>query len=296
MENFRIGFIGLGAMGQPIVGRLLQGGYAVQVTDLSAELVASAKAAGATVAADSKALGVGKNLVFMSVSNATITEQIVSEPGGLLDSMDEGGIIVDLGTTPRNKCRELAAAAVARGKQFLDMPLSGSTPWALEGALAVMVGGDEDAFKRILPVLETFGDKIHYLGESGSGQLLKLCHQLAFMATLTGLSEAIAFGERNGQSAETVLKVLGDCVSPRHVIDFLLPMAEGSRFDQGDGSLKIFHKDLAAVLDSAEDTGITLALTERIYDYFDQAMTGGRESTSSFGVVQLARDEFYKNR
>ena len=295
MDNFNIGFIGLGAMGQPIVGRLLQGGYAVQVADLSADLVETAKAAGATVAADSKLLGAGKNLVFISVSNAKITEQVICESGGLLDSMDDGGIIVDLGTTPRPKCRELAAAAAAKGKQFLDVPLSGSTPWALEGALAVMVGGDETAFDDILPVLETFGDKIHYLGESGSGQLLKLCHQLAFMATLTGLSEAIAFGERNGQSAETVLKVLGDCVSPRHVIDFMLPMAESGRFDQGGGTLKIFHKDLAAVLDSAADTGISLPLTETIYDYFEQAMTGGRESTSSFGVVQLARDEFYKN-
>lgn len=295
MEVLNIGFIGLGVMGQPIVGRLLQAGYAVEVSDLSADAVATAVAAGATATSDSSPVGTGKDLVFISVTNAAITEQLVCDPGGLLDTMDEGGIIVDLGTTPRPKCRQLAAAAAAKGKQFLDVPLSGSTPWALEGTLAVMVGGDEAAYNRILPALETFGDKIHYLGGSGSGQLLKLCHQLAFMATLTGLSEAIALGERNGQSAETVLSVLGDCVSPRHVIDFLLPMAKSGSFDQGDGSLKIFHKDLTAVLDSAVDADITLPLTEKIRDYFDQAMIGGRESTSSFGVVQLARDEFYKN-
>ncbi len=296
MADFNIGFVGLGAMGQPIVGRLLQAGFAVEVADLSADLVALAQAAGATAAADSKALGAGKNLVFVSVSNASITEQVICEPGGLLDSMDDGAIVVDLGTTARGKCRDLADAAAAKGKIFLDVPLSGSTPWAQAGTLAVMVGGSEQAFQRILPVLESFGDKIHYLGESGSGQLLKLCHQLAFMATLTGLSEAIAFGERNGQSAETVLTILGDCMSPRHVVDFMLPMARSGSFDQHDGTLKLFRKDLAAVLDGAADSGINLPLTETIFDYFGQAMDGGREDTSSFGIVQLARDEFYKNR
>lgn len=294
MSVFNIGFIGLGAMGQPIVGRMLQAGFAVQVTDLSAELVAAAVAEGATSAGDSKALGEGKNLVFVSVSNASITEQVICEQGGLLDSMDDGGIIVDLGTTPSPKCRQLAAAASTRGKRFLDIPLSGSTPWATSGTLAAMVGGDQQAFEQIKPVLESFSNKIHYLGESGNGQLLKLCHQLAFMATLTGLSEAIAFGEKNGQSAETVLEVIGDCVSPRHVIDFMLPLAKADKFDQGGGTLKIGRKDLAAVLDSAEVAGINLPLTETILGYFDQALNGGRESTDLFGVVQLARDEVYQ--
>ncbi len=295
MAQFNIGFVGLGAMGQPIVGRLLQAGHPVQVADLSEELVNQAIAAGATAAESSRTVGRGKNLVFVSVSNAAITEQVICEPGGLLDGMEEGGIIVDLGTTPSPKCRQLAEIAQSRGKQFLDVPLSGSTPWAQAGTLAVMVGGDEQAYNRVLPVLQCFGDKIHYLGASGSGQLLKLCHQLAFMATLTGLSEAIALGERNGQSAETVLKVIGDCVSPRHVIDFMLPMAKAGAFDQGDGTLKIFHKDLAAVLASAEEAGINLPLTETIYGYFDHALSGGRETTSSFGVVQLAREEFFNN-
>ncbi|MBL4622218.1 MAG: NAD(P)-dependent oxidoreductase [Immundisolibacteraceae bacterium] len=293
MEVFNIGFIGLGVMGQPIVARLVQAGHAVEVSDLSAEAVANAVAAGATAATNSSTIGAGKNLVFISVTNAAITEQIVCDPGGLLDTMDAGGIIVDLGTTPSPKCRELAQISTSKGKQFLDIPLSGSTPWAVNGTLASMIGGDRQAFDRIKPVIESFSDKINYLGESGSGQLLKLCHQLAFMSTLTGLAEAIALGERSGHSAATVLKTIGDCVSPRHVIDFMLPMAEADAFDQGGGSLAIGHKDLKAVLATAEEAGIRLPLTETVFGYFDKALTGGREKTDMFGVVQLARDEFY---
>jgi len=295
MDSFEIGFVGLGAMGQAIVSRLLKAGYPLTVYDVSKDAIKLAVKSGARRASDLKQLGTSKKLVFISVSHADITEQVICEQQGLLDSMSAGGIIVDLGTMPRGQCQTLAKSAIYKGKVFLDAPISGSTPWAETGRLAMMVGGDESSFKKVLPILNSFADKVHYLGESGEGQLLKLCHQLTFAATLNGIAEAIALAGRSGHQADTVLKVLSDCVAPNHVIDFMLPRAKEQRFDQGQGSLKLVQKDMLAVLQTARESGIKLPLAEVLSSYMTQAMHGGWDESDLFALVDMARDEFYSN-
>ena len=295
MSELRLGFIGLGAMGQAMVNRILAAGFALQVYDRDQTVLLQAQAKGASSAQNIGELGADKDLVLVSVSNADLTEAVICAPDGLLASMRTGGIIVDLGTTPSAQCRKLAARAKQHGKYFLDAPVSGSTPWAELGELSMMVGGNENAFARARPVLASFSNKLHYLGKSGNGQLLKLCHQLTFVATLTGLAEAIAFAERNDLEAETVLRVLSDCVAPRHVIDFMLPLAKHESFDQGQGTLKLGHKDIQAVLQSAEEAGIKLPLAEVLNSYLDQAMSSGREEPDLFALVDMAREESYTN-
>lgn len=291
--TFKIAFVGLGAMGQAIVSRIIQANYAVLVHDLSKQAVDAMLVQGATALEEGVPLGTDKNLVFVSVSHADIMEKLICEEGGLLDSMDDGGIIVDLGTTPISQCRELATLAKEKGKVFLDAPVSGSTPWAEAGSLAMMVGGDEVAYQRVRPILNSFANKIHYLGVNGNGQLVKLCHQLTFVSTITGLSEAIALAERHGLKAKKVLEVLEDCVAPQHVIDFMLPMAENERFDQGRGTLKLGHKDLQAVQKSAQDVSLQLPLAEVLLGYMDKAMNNGWQEADLFALVDMARDEFY---
>ena len=295
MTKLKLGFVGLGAMGQAMVKKIIAAGFALQVYDLNQQALQQAEALGATPAQSLEDLGADKDLVLISVSNADLTEEVICAPGGLLSSMQASGIIVDLGTTPSAQCRELAARAEQHNKYFLDAPVSGSTPWAERGQLAMMVGGNKQAFTRVRPVLESFSDKIHYLGNSGKGQLLKLCHQLTFVATLTGLAEAIALAERNDLNTETVLSILADCVAPNHVIDFMMPLAAHNTFDQGQGTLKLGHKDIKAVLQSAEDSGIKLALAEMLNHYLDQAMTNGHEESDLFALVDMARKESYNN-
>lgn len=291
-----IGFVGLGSMGQAIAVKILQSGYLLDVYDRSNDALKVVVAAGARQASNLQQLADGKDVVFISVSNADMTEEIICESGGLLDSMNAGGVIIDLGTTPYGQCVELAEKALTAGLSFLDAPISGSTPWAEAGTLAMMVGGSKSAYEKVRVVLTTFADKIHYLGDSGNGQLLKLCHQLTFSATLNGLAEAIALAEKYGQNAETVLNVLSDCVAPNHVIDFMLPMAKNKRFDQGRGSLKLVHKDLDAVLHSAKQVNVTLPLAEVLSGYMTQAMEGGWSEADLFALVDMARDEFYSNQ
>lgn len=296
-SEMKLGFIGLGTMGMPILEHLLAAGHEVTVFDISETAMADAKALGAQGVESAAAAAIRAEVVFASVSNQTVLEQLLLEAGGLLDVMDPGSVIVDLGTTAAPKCREFAAAAATREIGFLDAPLSGSGPWAKAGELAVMVGGDEASYERCRPLLELFGgsEKIFYLGESGAGQTAKLCHQLAFMGTLVGLAEAMALGERAGLTKSRVLEVIGACVSPRHVIDFLQPVVESEAFRDTSGGLAIFHKDLKAVLAMAEDVEFSAPLAQTLFGYYEQALQAGRGDLNAFGAIQLAEEEFFKN-
>ena len=296
MSDLKIGFVGLGAMGQAIVKRILGANFSLQVYDLNHEAIQAAEALGATPASNIANLARDKEIIFVSVSTGDLTEQVICAPDGLLSHMNSGGIIIDLGTTSNTQSREIAEQVERNGQHFLDAPISGSTPWADIGELAMMVGGQQEAFMRVRPVMESFSDKIHYLGKSGNGQLLKLCHQLTLVATLTGLAEAITLAERNELSAETVLNVLKDCVAPRHLIDFLMPLAKQGNFDQNQGTLKLVHKDIKAVLQSAEHAGLQLPLAETLHHYLDQAMEGDREESDLFALVEMARKESYNNK
>lgn len=295
MNELKLGFVGLGAMGLAMAKRLNSAGYLLQAYDRSAEALNQAEVLGITVANTLAETGTGQGLVLISVSNADLMEQVITGAGGLLENMPPEGIIVDLGTTPYAQSRELASLARQHNKYFLDAPVSGSTPWAEKGHLAMMVGGDQQAFALARPVLERLSNKIHYLGESGKGQLAKLGHQLTFVATLTGLAEAIALAERHDIDAKTLLTVLNDCVAPGHVLDFMLPLAANNQFDHGQSTLKLGQKDIKAVLQSAENCGIKLALAEMLDTYLDQAMTRGFEKSDLFALIDMARQQIYQN-
>lgn len=292
-----IGCVGLGTMGMPIARHLANAGHDLRVFDLSAQAVATARTFGATAAETVAECVKSAEVVFASVTNQEVLAGLLFEAGGILETMRPGSVIVDLGTTAVPKCREFAAAATQKSIEFLDAPLSGSMPWAQAGRLAVMVGGDRASYERCLPLFRLFGgeDKIFYLGESGAGQAAKLCHQLAFMGTLTGLAEAMALGERAGLTKSRVLEVIGACVSPTHVVEFLRPVVDSEAYRATSGGLAIFHKDLKAVLAMADDLGFSAPLARTLFGYFDQAMRGGRGDLNAFGAIQLAEEEFFKN-
>lgn len=284
----RIGFVGLGTMGTPIVARLVGAGYPVRAFDVHPGALERAVGAGAQAAVSAGDAVRDCAVVFVAVSNQDVLGQVLRAPDGIFARAAPGCVIVDLGTTSPPRSREYANEAATHGLDYLDAPLSGSTPWAQEGRLAVMVGGDAQVYARCLPLLRTFGGNIFHLGPPGSGQAAKLCHQLAFMAVLMGLSEAVAMGERCGIPGARLLEVLDACVSPRHVTEFMAPRLAQEPTGAMPGALGIFKKDLKAVQELArKDAGLELPLASMLLEFFEQAAAAGHQDHDPFRLHEL---------
>ena len=289
-----MGFIGLGAMGLPITAKLCAGGYQVNAFDIVPEALEKAMSLGALGASSSREVAEKSSVVILMTSNEEILSEVLLGDQGVLASMAAGGVVIDMGTSTPARCRELAGIARERHSlEFLDAPVSGSVPWAIEGRLAVLVGGEKSTYERCLPLFRQFGDRILHLGPAGSGQTAKLCHQLAFLSLLVALGEAFALGEEAGLEPGHLADALDACVSPSHIMEFLRPKIKTGEFANTSGGILIGRKDLRAALALADECALQLPLTKMVSSFFAKAVTEGYADYDLFITIQFAREELF---
>lgn len=281
-----IGLIGLGAMGLPIARRILESSLRVHAHDVNAAAMAAAHEYGAIAADDIAAVAANCNLVLVSMSAEKALTEVVDE---LLAHLSAAAIIVDIGTTAVAQTRVLAARAAALGIGYIDAPVSGSVPWAEQGRLTMMVGGAQEDYQRCRPVFETFARQIFYLGGSGSGQIVKLCHQLVFFALTCSLSEGLAMATQEGVARDKVLAAIDASVAPNHVMEFLLPAVAQGNFRGAD--MQIAGKDMAAVLALAKHLEFDAPLATQVSKYFHTFIARNQVDYNLFGLLDLIADE-----
>jgi 3-hydroxyisobutyrate dehydrogenase len=196
--------------------------------------------------------------------------------------MKSGAVFVDHTTASAEVARELGAAALARGLQFIDAPVSGGNLGAINGALTVMCGGDAAAFESIRPVAMAFSKAVTLLGASGAGQLAKMVNQIAIAGLVQGLAEAIAFGEKAGLDMKAVLGVIGKGAAQSWQMDNRGPTMVDDKFDFGF-AVDWMRKDLGIALDEAKRNGARLPITALVDQFYAdvQAQGGNRLDTSS---------------
>lgn len=186
----KIGFIGLGLMGSAMCPHLIdQSGCEVQVFDVQTEAVQQMTRRGAIAAQNSRQIGECCDVIFTMVPKTVHVQAVYAE---LLPSARKGQIFADMSTIDPTTSRELAAAAAAAGARFLDAPVVKSRPAALAGQLGIYVGGDRGAFEQVLPLLRLMGKSVLYLGENGSGLVMKLCHNALVAQIQNGVNETMA--------------------------------------------------------------------------------------------------------
>lgn len=205
----RIAFIGLGNMGGPMALNLLKGGFAVTVFDLSASAVARLTEAGATAADSASAAAQQAEVVITMLPAGKHVEAVYLNEGGVLDHAPAGALLIDCSTIAADAARKVAAAAQARGFTMIDAPVSGGVGGAAAGTLTFIVGGSTEALEQARPVLEKMGKNIFHAGDSGAGQVAKICNNMLLGILMAGTSEALALGVANGLDP----KVLSDIIS-----------------------------------------------------------------------------------
>jgi 2-hydroxy-3-oxopropionate reductase len=205
-----IGFIGLGLMGKPMAHNLLKRGFSLVVHSRSPAPVAELVAAGATRATSPAAVARLSTRIVTMLPDSPDVEQVLEGPDGILAAVQAGTIIIDSSSISPAVARRLADAARARGAEMLDAPVSGGEIGAIAGTLSIMVGGDAAAFDAVRPILEAMGqpERIIRIGDSGAGQVCKVCNQMVIGGTLAAVSEAFALAHKAGVDGAKVRAAL----------------------------------------------------------------------------------------
>lgn len=286
----KLAFIGLGVMGYPMAGHLAQAGHDVRVYNrTTAKAEAWAKEHGGQSAASPAEAAAGAEFVFTCVGNDDDVRAVVLGDSGALAGMEAGAVLVDHTTASADLARQLEDSAGAAGFGFLDAPVSGGQAGAENGALTVMVGGDEAVFERGAPVMEAYAAAVTLMGPAGAGQLTKMANQICIAGTVQGLSEGLDFAVRAGLDGKRVVDVISKGAAGSWQMANRGATMVDDEFDFGF-AVDWMCKDLGIALAEAGKNKARLPVTALVDQFYREirSMGGGRWDTSSL-IRRLTR-------
>ena len=276
-------FLGLGVMGYPMAGHLAAAGHDVTVYNRSSAKAGKWTGAhkGAAAATPREAAD-GAEFVMACVGNDDDLRSVCLGEDGAFAGMAEGSVFVDHTTVSAAVTSELYAAAKERGIAFVDAPISGGQAGAENGVLSVMCGGDEDAYARAEPIIDAYSKICRRIGESGAGQMTKMCNQIAIAGLVQGLSEALHFAEKAGLDGRAVVEVISQGAAGSWQMANRYETMLDEHFNHGF-AVDWMRKDLDICLRTANETGASLPVTALVDQFYKdvQKMGGGRWDTSS---------------
>jgi 3-hydroxyisobutyrate dehydrogenase len=280
----KVAFLGLGVMGYPMAAHLKhRGGHDVTVFNRTASKGEkwAAEHGGAFAKTPAEAAK-GKDFVFACVGNDDDLREVTIGNDGAFSVIGKGAVFVDHTTASAAVARELDAAAKASGFDFLDAPVSGGQAGAENGALTVMVGGEQAVYDRAKPVIDSYAKMTGLMGPAGSGQLTKMVNQICIAGLVQGLAEGIHFGKRAGLDIEKVVEVISKGAAGSWQMENRHKTMNAGRFDFGF-AIDWMRKDLGICFEEARRNGAKLPVTALVDQFYGdvQAMGGNRWDTSS---------------
>ena len=257
MEQQKLGFIGLGRMGGPMVGRLLDAGYDVTVYDVSDAAVERATAKGATQAASPKAVADAADVVLTSLPTPQILQAITLGADGVAEG-SRAKILLDVSTTGPSMAKTIAAGLAERGKQWAECPVSGGIKGATEGTLALMVSCPKAAFEAVEPIVANFGKVFHVGEEPGLGEVVKLANNMLAAAAIFLTAEAMAMGVKAGINPRVMLDIINLSTGRNSASQDKFPRAVlPGTFDFGFAT-GLSYKDVRVCVDESETLGVPM--------------------------------------
>ena len=278
-----VAFIGLGVMGYPMAGYISKGGHNVTVYNRTGakadKWIEEFKGKKADTPKDAAK---DADYVFTCVGNDNDLREVTFGDNGIFKSIKKGAVYIDNTTASATIAREIYSHAKKNGFGFLDAPVSGGQAGAENGALTVMVGGDQEDFDKALDKIDCYSKKVKLLGKSGSGQLAKMVNQICIAGLVQGLSEAINFGQKAGLNMEDVIEVISKGAAQSWQMENRYKTMLEDKFDFGF-AVDWMRKDLKIAMEEAKNNGSLLPITEIIDKYYAevQDMGGKRWDTSS---------------
>ena len=267
MDRAHIGFIGTGVMGSSMARNLMRAGYPVSVYTRTKKKAQALLDAGACWASSPAELSKEADVVISIVGYPKDVEEIYLGAAGVL-SVKKGGAVIDMTTSSPALAKKIFAAAKEKGVDALDAPVSGGDIGARDASLAIMVGGEKEAFERYRDIFAAVGKNVRYFGAAGSGQFVKMSNQIAIASNMLGVAEAMAYAKKSGLDAEAVQQTIAAGAAGSWSLTNLAPKMLAGDWSPGF-FIKHVLKDMRIAIESAEEMGLDLPglkLSKKLYD------------------------------
>ena len=291
----KIGFIGLGVMGRPMANNLVNNGYEVIAYDVVPEFVAEAAKFGAKAAASIKEAVCDSEIVITMLPNGSHVKSVALGEGGLAETAKQGTLLIDMSSISTTDSIEINECLKSKGFRMIDAPVSGAFTGALEGKLAIMVGGEEADVKDAMPVLSCMGSKIVHIGPAGSGCTCKLANNIIIANNLAAVCEAMMFAKKAGCDLNKVFEVVSAGFAGSTAMNSQVPRMLAQNYEPGF-TIKLHHKDLTNALAAGANVNSPMPLAQHMKDVMDEMIEDGLGLKDNSGIAlyyeKLANDKY----
>lgn len=281
----KIGFIGLGIMGQGMARNLLKAGFTLTVWNRTAGRMEPIVSAGATAAESPAAVAAASDVVITCVSDTPDVEEVILGTDGVIHGVRHGMLVVDMSTISPQATKEIAARLREKGVHMLDAPISGGSEGAENGTLSIMVGGDGAQVARAMPAFEAMGKTITHVGENGAGQTVKLVNQILVVVTMLGVGEAMLFAQAGGLDLQKTLNAVTQGAAGSWMLSNRGPQVANRDWRPGF-TIDLQQKDLRLVMEAADEMGVPALGTAMVFNLYRTLQAQGLGAEGNHALVK----------
>lgn len=282
----KIGFIGLGIMGKPMAKNLLKAGYNLIVLDLNKKVVEELTNLGAETAETPAEVASKTKTIITMLPNSPEVQEVVLGKNGVIEGATKGSVLIDMSSIAPLASREIAEALSKNGAEMLDAPVSGGEPKAIEGTIAVMVGGKKEVFDACYDIMMAMAGSVVYVGEIGAGNIAKLCNQVVVALNIAAVSEALVLAQKAGVSPDLVYKAIRGGLAGSTVMDAKAPMMMDRNFAPGF-RIELHIKDMGNVLETSRQVGVPLPLASQVMEIMQAIKQDGCDVEDHSSIVKF---------
>jgi 2-hydroxy-3-oxopropionate reductase len=284
IEQFKIGFLGLGIMGAPMVKNLINAEYEVYVYVHKQEAMKNLDKSGAIPMGSPLVLGDKVDVVITMVQDSANSEEAIISDNGVLNTLKKGSTVIDMSSISPLVSQKISKLCEQKGVDFLDAPVSGGEPMAISGDLAIMVGGKKNVFKKFESLFDVLGKSKVYCGQAGAGNTTKLANQIIVAANIEALSEALVLSKKAGLDPKVVLNAIQGGLAGSAVMDAKGPMMADGNFTPGF-RIHLHQKDLNNALMTAKELGVSIPVTGLIQQMITSLVNEGKGELDHSGIA-----------
>jgi len=282
----KIGCVGLGIMGKPMARNLLKAGFEVTAYDIFPGPIDEVVADGAKAGTSPADVARNSNVIIVMVQDSPQSEAAILGPDGILEGASPGDLVIDMSSIAPLVSQKIAGECEAKGVAFLDGPVSGGEPKAIDGSLAIMVGGKADSFERAKGVFDVLGGSAVLCGEVGAGNFTKLANQIIVGANIHALAEALVLTQKAGLDPETVFNAIKGGLAGSTVMNNKAPMMFGRNFAAGF-RIELHLKDVNNAMQTAKELQVPLQVTANLQQVLTALVADGKGKLDHSGILHF---------